>query len=102
MEPATSPEPAGNGPFSVAAADFDLDGDQDLAVANAVAAVLGTPNVTILRNNGVGNLSPAATSPEVAGGIPAAIAAADLDADGDHDLAVANLGTDNVTILRNR
>ncbi len=101
-QPATSPEPAGEAPFAVAAADFDLDGDQDLAVANAFAAVLGTPNVTILRNNGVGNFGPAATSPEVAGGIPAALTATDFDADGDRDLAVANAGTDNVTILRNK
>ena len=32
---------------------------------------------------------------------PLAVAAGDLDGDGDADLAVANLGSDDVTILKN-
>ena len=96
FEPDSSPEAAGSGPFSVAAADLDGDADQDLAVANADSG-----NVTILRNNGAGNFGEPATSPEAAGAVPFSVAAADLDGDGAQDLAVANEGSDDVTILRN-
>jgi hypothetical protein len=96
IEPQTSPEPAGTSPSSVAAADFDGDGDQDLAVANG-----GSDNVTILRNTGLGNFRHQASGLEAAGDKPRSVAAADLDGDGDQDLAVANQVSDNVTILRN-
>ena len=42
-----------------------------------------------------------ASSPETAGMTPVAVAAADLDGDADADLAVATLGSDDVTILKN-
>jgi hypothetical protein len=58
--------------------------------------------VTILRNSGAGNFSQPASSPEVVGDRPLSVAAADLDGDGDPDLALANQLTDNVSILRNR
>ena len=46
VEPASSPEPTGNGPRrAVAAADLDGDADLDLAVANSLS-----DDVTILRN----------------------------------------------------
>jgi hypothetical protein len=96
-EPASSPVPAGDTPASVAAADLDGDGDQDLAVADHVP----TNNVTILKNNGSGKFSQAASSPEDAGNSPSSLTAADLDGDGDQDLAVANQQSGNVTILRN-
>src|SRR4051812_1464791 len=95
-EPSSSPEPAGGGASSVVAADLDGDGDQDLAVANAAS-----DNVTILRNNGAGNFHQPASSPVPAGDAPRSIVAANLDADGDRDLAVANHDSDNVTILEN-
>ena len=96
-QPASSPEPAGDGPASVAAANFDGDADQDLAVAN-----LGADNLAVLRNAGTGNFTEVASSPEGTGFEPSAVAAADLDGDGDPDLAAANFASDNVTILRNR
>jgi hypothetical protein len=95
-EPGSSPEAAGDGPTSVAAADLDGDSDQDLAVANN-----GSDNVTILRNTGSGAFAQPASSPEAAGDSPTSVAAADLDGDGDRDLAVTNSVDDNVTILRN-
>ena len=95
-EPASSPEPAGGGPISIAVANFDGDGDQDLAVANAFAG-----DLSVLRNNGNGNFAELASSPEAVGDFPRAVSAADLDGDADQDLAVANLGSDDVTILRN-
>ena len=95
-EPSSSPELVGRGPVSAIAADLDGDGDPDLAVPNVTS-----DDVTILRNPGNGNYNQLASSPEPAGKWPQAPAAADLDGDGDPDLAVPNQGSDNVTILRN-
>jgi len=95
-EPIWSPEPVGDAAFSVVAADFDGDGDQDLAVANEFS-----DNVTILRNNGAGNFAQPATSPEAGGDEPTGLVASDLDGDGDQDLAVASFLSNAVTILRN-
>jgi hypothetical protein len=99
VEPASSPEAAGDGPQRVAAADLDGDGDRDLAVTNHES---GT--VTVLQNNGTGNFAAAGSSPEAAGEGPGSVAAADFDGDGDSDLAVVNdipFGTGTVTVLRN-
>ena len=95
-QPLSSPEATAGLPGSIAPADLDGDGDQDLAVANNTAG-----NVTILRNGGNANFVEPASSPEDAGGAPTAVVAADLDADGDRDLANANFTTGDVTILRN-
>ena len=58
--------------------------------------------MTILRNLGSGNFVQPATSPEAAGQTPTSVFAADLDGDADRDLAIANLNSFDVTILRNR
>ena len=96
VEPASSPEAAGGNPNAIVAADLDGDLDQDLAVANG-----GSDEITILRNAGNGNFAELGSSPEAGGDSPFAIAAADLEGDGDADLAVANTGSDDVTILAN-
>ena len=96
FKPNSSPEAAGDSPTSVVIADLDGDSDQDLAVAN-----FGSDNVTILKNNGGGNFSEPASSPEAAGDAPQSVALADLDGDSDQDLAVANRDSDNLTILKN-
>ena len=44
----------------------------------------------------------AALGPEPVGNSPISVTSADLDGDLDPDLAVANNGTDTVTVLRNR
>ncbi len=97
VQPATSPEASGANPVSVAPADFDHDGDADLAITNNVASGA----VTILKNNGLGNFNQPGSSPEAAGSNPASVAAGDLDGDLDPDLAVANISSGNVTILKN-
>jgi hypothetical protein len=91
---ATSPENTGAGPFAVAVGDFNLDGKSDLAVANQAA---GT--VTILLGNGTGDFTEPSSSPETAGDFPNSIAIGDFNRDGKPDLAVANAGSNNVTIL---
>lgn len=96
-EPSTSPELLhGSNPTGMAAADFDADGDQDLAIANN-----GSGDVTILRNFGSANFTEPATSPEAAGAGPNSVAAAPLDADADPDLAVTLADEDGVAILGN-
>jgi hypothetical protein len=100
VEPATSPEPAGDVPVSVAPADLDGDGDVDLAIANAIESN-APDDVTILLNRGTGNFVAAPTSPENAGNKPVSIVAANLDGDGDVDLAVANQQGNNITVFRN-
>lgn len=75
---------------AVAAADFDRDGHQDLVCA-------GQPRLTIFRGDGKGNLDPLSRVP--GGENPVDFAIADLDEDGNLDIAVANHDTDYLTIL---
>src|SRR5262249_26119387 len=85
---------AGNGPISVAVGDFNGDGKPDLAVAN-----YDDNDVTILLGDGAGGFSPAPGSPVGAETNPRSVAVGDFNRDGKPDLAVANEGSDNVTIL---
>jgi hypothetical protein len=71
---AGSPIVAGAAPASVAIADFNGDGNADLAVANH-----NSNNVSILLGNGSGSFSPAAGSPIAVGASPQSIVAADLE-----------------------
>jgi hypothetical protein len=91
---AGSPFPTGSMPFAIAVADFNLDNRLDLAAANS-----GSDNVTILLGNGAGGFAAAPGSPVAAGSAPSALAAGDLNLDGKPDLAVANNGSANVSIL---
>jgi len=83
-----------SGPSSLAVGDFNRDGKLDLAVANNVSG-----NVSILLGNGDGTFQPAANYSSGTGSNPAAVAVADLNGDGKLDLAVANNGSANVSIL---
>jgi hypothetical protein len=78
-----SPVPAGDGPVAVEAADLNGDSKADLAVANSVSR-----NITVLLGNGAGGFAAAPGSPVGVGGGPGDIAAADLNGDGNVDLAV--------------
>ncbi len=84
-------------PVSVAIGDFNGDGKPDLAVANQ-----GGNSVSILLNGivpgtGIASFTLAA-SPGV-GAAPAAIAVGDFNGDGKPDLAVANNGSNSVSVL---
>ncbi len=78
---------AGDGPQSVAAADFDCDGDIDMAVANTFSS-----DVSILLNNGDGTFAGRSTVPLPIQ--PGLVTAGDLDNDGDADLALASSTAD--------
>ncbi|MBI4603431.1 MAG: VCBS repeat-containing protein, partial [Planctomycetes bacterium] len=83
---AGAPVPTDSGVRALAAADMDGDGDIDLTAGvtekTAVAAGL-----QLLKNDGAGAF--AAVGRLDLEGIPGNVAAADLDSDGDRDLAVA-------------
>ncbi len=90
---------AGNAPRAFAVQDFDADGDQDLAVPNA-----DTQQMTLLYNAGDATFSESRSFPVRSGATtanPQGIAAADLDKDGDVDIATANRGTNDVSVLLN-
>jgi uncharacterized repeat protein (TIGR02543 family) len=89
-----SPFPVGMAPYFVVVGDFNGDGIQDLATANS-----GSNNVTILLGNGSGGFTAAAGSPYAVGSTPVSLSVGDLNGDGIEDLAVANSGGANVTVL---
>jgi VCBS repeat-containing protein len=85
--------PVGDGPNSVAVADFNGDADPDLAVANefsdSVSVLLGV--------TGGGFALPAANLP--VGSFPFTVAVGDFNGDADPDLAVANGLFGNISVL---
>jgi RHS repeat-associated protein len=89
-----NPVAVGWNPVFAAVGDFNGDGKLDLAVANS-----GRNTVTILLGNGDGTFTPASGSPVAVGNVPYSIAVGDFNGDGKLDLAVANSGSNTVTIL---
>jgi hypothetical protein len=91
--------PVGDRPSALVVGDFNGDGVPDLAVANA-----GDNDVSILLGAGDGTfheVTDAAGHPlrPAAGADPGALAVGDFNGDGIPDLAVADAGTDTITIL---
>jgi uncharacterized protein (TIGR03437 family) len=91
----------GGSPAAVAVADFNGDGFPDIAIADSA-----TNTVTILLGNGTGGFTADAppSSPTVplsfpVGITPVAIVAADFNKDSKVDLAVADSGSNSVTVL---
>jgi hypothetical protein len=91
--------PLGSNPVVVAAADLDRDGDLDLATANMLDSG-STDNASVLLNEG-GSVFASPRNYGVGLGLPL-LTLADFDGDGDQDLAVANLGTRDISLLRNK
>jgi hypothetical protein len=84
----------GSSAGSIVAADFDCDGDMDIAAANEDSATM-----SLIAN--VGNATFGAAMQLPAGATPEAITATDLDGDGDADLATANRDSNSVSVARN-
>src|SRR5713226_8016890 len=81
---------AGSVPQSVSVGDFNGDGVQDLAVANAGSFPSDPGNVSVLWGNGDGSFQAARNF--AAGTQPVSVAVGDFNGDGVQDLAVANGG----------
>ncbi|MGH7425128.1 MAG: hypothetical protein ACREJP_03060, partial [Candidatus Methylomirabilales bacterium] len=97
------PIPVGDDPRAIVHGSFDLsttNASPDLAVAN-----FGSNNITILLGNGPfgdGTFSPGPNSPIQVGTGPSAMIqpfSFNTLTDGTEDIAVANFGSDNVTML---
>ncbi len=85
--------------FSVNIMDLDGDGRPDLAITNEDATV---NTVSVLRNtSSSGSLSFAGVQSFTTGTRPRIAAVADIDGDGKPDLIIANLTSNNVSVLRN-
>lgn len=83
--------------YSVSISDIDGDGKLDLAAGNS------TGTVSILRNisSGAGNINYGFITDFITDVSPQSVAIGDVDGDGKNDLAVANSGSDNISVLRN-
>ena len=90
---------AGDRPWSVAIGDLDGDQVPDLAVANQ-GSYPEPGNASVLVGRGDGTF--AAAAHYGAGFGPSSVAIADLDGDQVPDLAVANLWSDDVSVVVNQ
>src|SRR5262245_48761226 len=84
----------GRKPDFIRAVDVNADGKLDLLTANKA-----DNSVSVLLGNGNGTFLPAATYAVGTNVGPVALDVADLDGDGKLDLAVANNGTNYVTLM---
>ncbi len=87
--------PTGTNPQGIAAADFNQDGNMDLAVTNFTS---GT--ITILFGNGQGGFTAQSAAPAT-GRNPRGIAVADFNEDGYPDIVVTNSLDDTVGVFLN-
>lgn len=86
--------PAGAGPTSIAAGDFNIDGMEDLVVTDK------TDNaVSVLLNLGGGLFGPNFELP--VDQAPVSITSADFNADGKTDIATANNSSNDATVILN-
>lgn len=90
----------GKTPRSISGADFDGDGDVDLAITIEGEFEAPDSTISILINNGDGTFAP--KMDYIAGLRPMVVFASDLDKDSDADLAVGNWENGTISVLKNR
>ena len=95
---ATSDYATGVAPQSVAIGDLNGDGKLDLAVANIGSLTHGS-TVSVLLGSGNGTFG--AKTDYGVGSYPSFVAIGDLNGDGKPDLAVANSGSNTISVLLN-
>jgi hypothetical protein len=78
----------------MAVGDFNGDG-----VADLVAASDDSGTLTVLLGNGTGGFAPAPGKPIVAGIGPHSLVVGDFNADGNPDIAVANAGSNSISVF---
>ncbi|MES2654490.1 MAG: FG-GAP-like repeat-containing protein [Bacteroidota bacterium] len=89
---------AGNSSKSVVIGDLDGDSKPDLAIAN-----LSNNTISILRNIGSSGTVNFATKVDfTTGSASLSVAIGDIDGDGKPDLAIANISSNTVSVLRNK
>ncbi len=100
-QPPGSPFKANPRPFGVAIGDVNGDGKPDLAIVNFSGQGTDPSDdaITILLGNGDGTFKQAPGSPFKSGRFPVGVAVGDTDGDGFDDVASANMGGNNVTLL---
>ncbi|MCP4553723.1 MAG: hypothetical protein GY834_17160 [Bacteroidetes bacterium] len=81
-------------PNKISGADFDNDGDTDLAVTSSYK-----DSILIFTNNGSGELNPFVAYN--VGDFPIGISTSDFDYDGDIDIVVANWESGGISYLKN-
>jgi tetratricopeptide (TPR) repeat protein len=82
------------GPIAMTSADFNSDGNLDLAIVNQT-----TNNVTVLLGNGNATFNLATGSPFAVGKFPVAVATSDLNSDSHPDLVVVNQTDNTLSVL---
>jgi hypothetical protein len=94
-----SPFAAGDGPFGLAAGDFDGDGNVDVAVVNSPSSAVqdGRDGVTILLGDGAGRF--VARPPLETGARPNRIATGDIDGNDQDDVVVSRPDSDSIIIF---
>jgi len=88
------------GPAGIVAADFDLDGKEDIATAT-----YASNQVLIYRNTSLNSSSISFASPAVYSSItsaPNSLAVGHIDQDGKFDIAISNWSGSYITVLKNQ